>query len=89
MIGSRLHASIFACVGGTPFIDLTHHDKTALFLESINKDWGVNYWNFNSERLKMLMDDFKTNEQVYKDDLLGIAKKNRDLLFDLPNRLKL
>ena len=89
MIGSRLHASIFSCIGGTPFIDLTHHNKTALFLESINKDWSVNYWNFNNERLKALMSDFQTNEQFYKEDLLGIAKKNRDLLLDLPNRLKL
>lgn len=89
LIGSRLHASIFACIGGTPFIDLTHHDKTTLFLESINKDWGVNYWNFNTERLKVLMADFLVNEQKYKEELLAISKKNRELLLDLPNRLRL
>lgn len=89
LIGSRLHASIFSCIGGTPFIDLTHHDKTALFLESINKDWGVNYWNFSVDRLKGLMNDFETNEQAHKENLLQIAARNRSSLFDLSNRINL
>lgn len=89
LIGTRLHASIFACIGGTPFIDLTHHDKTQLFLESINKDWGVNYWNFNTERLKILMTDFLVNEEKYKQDLLMTTKKNRELLLNIPSRIKL
>lgn len=89
LIGTRLHASIFACIGGTPFIDLTHHDKTRLFLESINKDWGVNYWNFNTERLKVLMSDFLVNRQQHEQDLLLVAKKNRQLLLDLHTRIKL
>lgn len=89
LIGSRLHASIFATIGGTPFVDLTHHDKTALFLESINKDWSVNYWNFSVDRLKTLMNDFETNEQAHKTDLLQISARNRSFLLDLPNRINL
>ena len=88
LIGTRLHASIFACVGGTPFIDLTHHDKTSLFLESINKDWGVNYWQFNTDRLKSLISSHMGNDE-YKEDLLRIARNNRSLLLQLPTRLKL
>ena len=87
MIGSRLHSSIFSCIGGTPFINLIHHDKISMFLQSINKDWGVNYWNFNTERLKFLMDDFLLNEQQYKEELLQISNKNRLFLLDLPNYL--
>ncbi len=89
LIGSRLHASIFATIGGTPFVDITHHDKTMLFLESINKDWNVNYWNFSVERLKAFMGDFLANEQHHRTYLLDVARRNRLLLLDLQNHLRL
>jgi polysaccharide pyruvyl transferase WcaK-like protein len=51
MISTRLHATIFACMGGTPFVDVTHHDKNRAFLRSVNlEDWSVPYWDFSRER---------------------------------------
>lgn len=53
VISSRLHSSIFSFVGGTPFVDITHHSKNALFLEMINQQQNsVNFWNFQPEELK-------------------------------------
>lgn len=55
-ISSRLHGDIFSVIGGTPFIDLTHHSKTHAFLDFINRpEWSVNYWKFDGERLANLI----------------------------------
>ena len=87
LIGTRLHASIFACIGGTPFIDLTHHNKTSLFLESVGKkEWGINYWNLNVERLKSLIEEF-LSENKHRADLLNIAENNKDILQNLTDLL--
>ena len=82
-IGTRLHSAIFSCIGGTPFIDIGHHDKSKLFLETINKDWGINYWHFNSDKTKALIDDFLVNEDSYREELLKIAARNKDELTTL------
>ena len=56
VISSRLHGCIFSAIGGTPFIDLTHHSKTQAFLEFIKRPyWSVNYWKFDSERMNNLV----------------------------------
>lgn len=53
VISSRLHSSIFSFVSGTPFVDITHHSKNALFLELIGQTQNsVNFWNFQPEELK-------------------------------------
>jgi polysaccharide pyruvyl transferase WcaK-like protein len=62
VISSRLHSSIFSCIAGKPFIDLTHHDKNLVFLQSIYKeDWSVPYWDFNKKKFINLLNDFLFN----------------------------
>lgn len=58
VISTRLHANIFACIGGTPFIDLTHHNKTGSFMRDLEKDWSVNYWSFNKDKVQSLLLEF-------------------------------
>lgn len=81
-ISSRLHSSIFSYACGTPFIDLTHHSKNALFLNMIGKQHdSVNFWQFDGELLKE-----KINEK------LGLPKhdeceKFRTMIRDTVNEI--
>jgi polysaccharide pyruvyl transferase WcaK-like protein len=82
VISSRLHSSIFSFASGTPFVDITHHDKNRLFLEMVGKtENSVNFWNFNGSTLK---------EKVHK--LLNNAKhdehqKFRELIWKTVNEI--
>ncbi len=79
MIATRLHASIFSCIGGTPFVDLTHHDKTTCFLETIDRQhWGISYWHMDIDRVKTILVDFLTND--HRTALEKIASQNRKML---------
>jgi len=64
VVSSRLHGGIFSVIGGTPFIDLTHHSKTKAFLNSIDRPhWSVNYWKFDSERLDTMIKLMLTDQR--------------------------
>jgi polysaccharide pyruvyl transferase WcaK-like protein len=53
---SRLHAGIFSIIGGTPFIDLTHHDKTGDFMSWAGlSDWSVPYWSMDRKAVLSLL----------------------------------
>lgn len=79
VISTRLHASIFSCIGGTPFIDITHHDKNRFFVESIGKqDWAVDYWKFCLHKFNLLIKDLLN--KTYRKDLLTMAHHYKDLL---------
>ncbi len=81
VISTRLHSSIFSCIGGTPFVDLTHHNKTKLFLDYVDRpDWSVDYWHLSYEKLKFLLDDFLLNQAEHREKLSAISKKNREML---------
>jgi polysaccharide pyruvyl transferase WcaK-like protein len=85
VIGTRLHSLIFACISGTPFIDLQHHSKTRFFLESIGKtEWTVDYWHFSSHKLNEIVADLLESEQIYRKELLEITNNNRHMLSKLP-----
>lgn len=63
-VSTRLHSGIFSANHSTPFIDLTHHDKTKFFLETINcQSWGVNYWHFDFDRCYSLLQKFLFGDQ--------------------------
>lgn len=56
VLSMRLHSSIFSCIGGTPFIDITHHDKNRVLLDFIGKkEWGLNYWRFDATACEMML----------------------------------
>lgn len=75
-ISSRLHSSVFSYISGTPFIDITHHSKNALFLEMIKKqENSVSFWNFNVEEFKnkihLMLDTPRHQEsQPFKEQIL-------------------
>lgn len=79
VISTRLHASVFSCIGGTPFIDITHHDKNRFFVEAIGKQgWSVDYWRFCLHRFNLLMKDLLNKN--YRKELLTMTHHYKDLL---------
>lgn len=86
-ITTRLHAGIFSCIAEIPFIDITHHSKTGLFLESIGKsEWGVDYWHFDYWKTLNLLDDFLKNKTKYKKEVNIINNHAKELLRPLQNK---
>lgn len=89
-ISSRLHSTIFSCVGGTPFIDLTHHSKNEWFLKSIGRqDCAVSYWQFSRPRVAELLNSFIASPETPAADLLGISERFRTLLTGVANNVRL
>lgn len=83
VISTRLHASIFSCVGGVPFIDLTHHSKNYNFLETIDKvKWSIPYWHFDQEKFKDLLNHLLNHN--YSEELNLLSKTKREELCTLP-----
>lgn len=82
VISSRLHSSIFSCIGGTPFINLCHHDKTRMFTNTINSDWSINYWHFEYQKTINLLNEFLNKD--YRSNLLKIAAENKKILLEYP-----
>lgn len=85
VISSRLHSSIFSFTTGTPFVDITHHDKNRLFLEMINKsENSVSFWNFNGaalkEKVQTLLQTDKHDEHIAFRNL--IWNKINEIHFD-------
>lgn len=78
VISTRLHSSIFSCTSGVPFIDVLHHDKNKVFIESIKQEkQTLSYWNFDSIKLNGLIknsldnDGLKLELQSTQKDLRG------------------
>ena len=84
-INTRLHANIFSCIAGIPFIDLCHHNKTKMFMESIDKlTWSVDYWHFNYTYTNKLLNRFLINNEFYKNEVHEINNTNKAFI----NKLK-
>jgi hypothetical protein len=82
-ITSRLHAAIFSCIGNTPFIDVTHHTKNRMFLESIGRlEWSINYWHFDYYKAKTLLWGFLESDRV-KFELAEVTNSLQKLLLPL------
>jgi polysaccharide pyruvyl transferase WcaK-like protein len=83
-ITTRLHAGIFSCIGETPFIDLTHHTKTQLFMEFIGKsDWSLDYWHFDYAAAKNLLHHFLNNKEQHRKEMSRININAKKLLYPL------
>jgi hypothetical protein len=81
VVGTRLHSLIFSCIGGTPFISISHHDKTTSFLKTIgHEDWNIDYWRFDSTKLDLLLNDFLIRNGQYKDLVGYICKSQKEKL---------
>jgi polysaccharide pyruvyl transferase WcaK-like protein len=78
VISTRLHASIFSCVAGVPFVDITHHDKNMGFLATIGKEnWSVPYWRFDYDKCKKTLDRFLDNPEPHSIELLALSERQR------------
>jgi hypothetical protein len=85
-ISSRLHGCIFSTVGGTPFIDLTHHSKTKNFLEFIGRPhWSMNYWKFSNERTQKMLNNILDDGDGERSMLKNQAGRYRDRLKTVQN----
>lgn len=86
VISTRLHASIFSCIAGIPFVDITHHDKNLGFLSTIGKvDWSVSYWRFDSVRCSSLLNNFLNKS--YTEELKQIVKNQQKLIKEVINNV--
>lgn len=80
-ISTRLHSGIFSCIAGIPFIDISHHTKTELFMEFIGKhDWCLNYWHFDYFKAMDLLKDFLDNKEFHKNQVGKIRTSAKKLL---------
>ena len=73
IISTRLHAAIFACFGGTPFMLNEYHRKCSDFLENIN--YCEDYRLFNSE--------YDIKDRAYK--IINIINDNT--CYKFPNQI--
>lgn len=81
VIGARLHSLIFSCIGGTPCIGISHHDKTTSFLKTIGReDWNINYWQFDPTKVDLLLNDFLLRNAYYKDVAGSICRSQKEKL---------
>jgi polysaccharide pyruvyl transferase WcaK-like protein len=89
VVSTRLHSSIFSCVTGTPFIDITHNHKNKGFLDTIGMvKVSIPYesvsYNVLTERLKTAITDTQL-----RDELTKIASRQRVILKEFTQQVKL
>jgi len=83
-ISSRLHSAIFSCIGGTPFVDITHHSKNKMFLEFIGKsEWSLDFWHMDYYKAQDLLKDFLGNKEFFKEEVSKIDMSAKKLLSQL------
>ena len=91
-ITTRLHAAIFSTISGVPFVDITHHDKNRVYMESIGKEeWSLDYWYLDYHCLYDMVNTFLTHDDAAhsRRELLIMASINRHtLLSNVPKILK-
>jgi polysaccharide pyruvyl transferase WcaK-like protein len=79
-ISTRLHTSIFSTISGVPFIDITHHDKNKGFVNTINWNYSVNYWDYSKEIISEDIKDFMDAPTWAKDFLNKATELQREIL---------
>ena len=80
-ITMRLHASIFCTLGSVPFIDLTHHDKSKTYLQSIeHSDYSVDYYGLNAANLSSTFSKLEANSTNIKAHFCDITNHNKEFL---------
>lgn len=88
VISTRLHGSIFSTIAGTPFVDLTHHNKNGDYLKTNGlTDWSVDYWGMNRTHVKTLIHSHLADITA-RSRLMKIAHANKKLLTDFTSKWK-
>lgn len=74
MVSTRLHSSIFGCLCGTPFIDITHNHKNRAFLNEVNlQKLSMNYTGFGLDSLHAGIGEYLRDGRTLKKELLRIS----------------
>ena len=90
VLSQRLHASIFSCVSGVPFLDIVHHDKNKSFLETINRtDLMISYWDFSIIYLKERINHLLLSFETEKEKLNNMTSLQRSKLKEVVNDIRL
>jgi polysaccharide pyruvyl transferase WcaK-like protein len=76
VITTRFHGLIFGLASQVPTITISSHDKNTYFLNTIEMDY-LDYWNFNSEKLKEMLDEKNTSTIDFKERI----KKYNEICF--------
>jgi polysaccharide pyruvyl transferase WcaK-like protein len=82
-VTSRLHAAIFCTIGGVPFVDLSHHDKTTDYLATAGLgDYAVPYWDCSRSFLLGQLEQRLSGGAEESARLAGVARRFRAALAD-------
>ncbi len=76
VITTRFHGLIFGLAAQVPTITISSHDKNTYFLNTIGMDY-LNYWCFDSEKLKKMVDVKNTSKINFDDEI----KKYNEIRF--------
>lgn len=80
VISTRLHSTIFACITGTPFIDITHNHKNQGFLETVGlMKYSMQYAGIQSDALVNKLQSI-IGSSVIRDELNKVTMKQRGIL---------
>jgi polysaccharide pyruvyl transferase WcaK-like protein len=90
VISTRLHSSIFACVAGVPFLDITHNHKNKGFLDTVGMiKLSVSYSAVNYDFLLEKLRGFLSDNVELKDELLKIANQQKAILKEFAQKVKI
>jgi polysaccharide pyruvyl transferase WcaK-like protein len=78
VISSRFHSTIFSTIAGVPFVDILHHDKNYGMIQTLEcEDWSTWLWQFDSRKIRQLLDDFMTPKD-HGQKLKEFTKKSKE-----------
>lgn len=88
VVSTRLHSSIFSCVAGVPFIDITHNHKNESFLETIGYKNSIPYRGFSSIKFLEMISSILSDSKQTRKELCAITDNYKNKLLDYSNSLK-
>jgi polysaccharide pyruvyl transferase WcaK-like protein len=89
IISTRLHSTIFSCISGVPFIDITHNHKNTALLDDMSYPYSISYWDFNKKDLEKLINIVDTKQHEIQEKLQKITKENKLKLQELKSHVHL
>lgn len=81
VISSRLHSTIFSCITGTPFVDITHNHKNASFLRDVGLSrLSLHYPGLGTDELHESLNYLLKNPDEIQQELRVVASRETDAL---------
>jgi polysaccharide pyruvyl transferase WcaK-like protein len=90
VVSTRLHSSVFSCVCGTPFIDVTHNHKNERFLETIEwNEYSADYRGFDTMSVMASLEDMLSRRGELAEKLTAISRRQKLLLAEFAQGVRL